>query len=86
MAPSLALLGALISASHSAMADQNLDWAELVDTGVQVFDDPYRELEPDQLERLVAVAGLGASAEAGEAIDSKLLRRLFVQRGAGLGA
>ena len=75
-AASFVLLGTLISASHSATVEQTLDWAQLIDAGAQVFDDPYRELEPEQLERLITVARLRASAEAGEAIDRGRLSEL----------
>jgi hypothetical protein len=52
-----------------------LDWDQLVDQDAQVFDDPYRELEPGQLVSLVTVARLRQQAEQGEAIDEARLER-----------
>jgi hypothetical protein len=68
------LAGALIMSPLLASGEQALEWADLVDGRSQVFYDPYRELEPTQLERVITVARLRASAAAGESIDRNKLR------------
>ena len=50
-----------------------LDWGELIDKDTQVFDDPYRDLEPAQLVKLISVAQLRQQAEKGESIDKEKL-------------
>jgi hypothetical protein len=65
----------LLLAPHSAWSVdikndfQDIDWSNLVDEAFQNFDDPYRDLERDQLISLVTVATLREKAEGGESID-----------------
>lgn len=65
----------LLLAPHSAWSvetaneSHSIDWSNLVDEELQRFDDPYRDLERDQLISLVRVAGLRERAEGGESID-----------------
>ena len=65
----------LLLAPHSAWSVdaqndvQDIDWSNLVDEAFQNFDDPYRDLERDQLISLVTIAGLREKAERGESID-----------------
>ena len=60
----------------SALAGvQILDWDALPDKDAQVFDDPYRNLEPAQLVKLISVAQLRQQAEKGESIDKEKLAR-----------
>ena len=54
---------------------QALDWDALPDKDTQVFDDPYRDLEPAQLVKLISVAQLRQLAEKGESIDKEKLAR-----------
>ncbi|MGD9356500.1 MAG: DUF3299 domain-containing protein [Chromatiales bacterium] len=54
---------------------QALDWDALPDKDAQVFDDPYRDLEPAQLVKLISVAQLRQLAEKGESIDKEKLAR-----------
>ena len=62
-------------ASHSAWSGEaaneshSIDWSNLIDEAFQNFDDPYRDLEQDQLISLVTVAGLREKAEGGKSID-----------------
>lgn len=72
------LMAVLMTAGwHTAAVGDaaTLDWDQLVDQEAQVFDDPYRELEPGQLISLVTVARLRQRAEHGEAIDQARLDR-----------
>ncbi len=52
-----------------------LDWDKLIDKDAQVFDDPFRELKPAQLVKLISVARLREQAEKGESIDKAKLAR-----------
>ncbi len=52
-----------------------LDWGKLIDKDAQVFDDPFRELKPAQLVKLISVARLREQAEKGESIDKAKLAR-----------
>ncbi|UCF77022.1 MAG: DUF3299 domain-containing protein [Betaproteobacteria bacterium] len=52
-----------------------MDWSRLVDPSVQNYDDPYRELTPEQLTSLVTVARLRERAANGEPIDEERLSR-----------
>ena len=66
---------AFVLASHSAWSveaaneSHSIEWSNLVDEALQNFDDPYRDLERDQLISLVTVAALREKAEGGEPID-----------------
>jgi len=53
----------------------DLDWSQLIDESAQDYDDPYRELTPEQLTGVVTVARLREVAERGEFIDEELLSR-----------
>jgi len=53
----------------------DLDWSQLIDESAQDYDDPYRELTPEQLTGMVTVARLREVAERGEFIDEELLSR-----------
>ncbi len=68
-------LGAVLVAvaSHAAAVAAPVDWGQLVDQDAQVFDDPYRKLEPGQLISLVTVARLRQQAERGQDIDQARL-------------
>ena len=59
----------------SAGEMQVLDWLQLIDQSVQDYDDPYRELAPEQLVSVVTVARLRERAETGESIDQERLSR-----------
>ena len=61
--------------SASAGETQQLDWSRLIDQSAQDYDDPYRELSPEQLASLVSVARLREKAEKGESIDEERLVR-----------
>ena len=52
-----------------------IDWGQLVDQEAQTFDDPYRDLNSDQLFSLVTVGRLRQKAGRGEDIDEALLAR-----------
>jgi len=69
----VALLLAALPAS--AGETQQLDWSRLIDQSAQDYDDPYRELSPEQLASLVSVARLREKAEKGESIDEERLVR-----------
>ena len=47
----------------------------LVDPEAQVYEDPYRDLNPSQMERLMALARTGQALRAGpaEAADREML-------------
>ncbi len=51
------LLAGLVCYGHSAMATPGaaLDWADLPDPSVQVFEDPYRDLSPEQFDDVLFV-------------------------------
>lgn len=60
----------------SALAGvQVLDWDELIDKDTQVFDDPYRDLKPAQLVKLISVAQQRQQPEKGGPIDKEKLAR-----------
>jgi hypothetical protein len=64
----------LLAASPTFAAERpDLDWSQLIDQSVQVYDDPYRELEPGQLISLVTVARLRQQAERGQEVDQARL-------------
>lgn len=69
----LVFLTALTCATAALGEAPLVEWSELVDQEAQVFDDPYADLQPDQLLRLVSVARLRARAEKGETIDEERL-------------
>ena len=53
-------VAALVFCGHSAKAASNvsLDWADLPDPSVQVFEDPYRDLSPEQFDDVLFVVRL----------------------------
>ncbi|QFT74089.1 DUF3299 domain-containing protein [Ruegeria sp. THAF33] len=55
-----AVFAGLVLSGHSAMATPHatLDWSDLPDPSVQVFDDPYRDLSPEQFDDLLFVVRL----------------------------
>ena len=53
----------------------HMDWSRLIDQSVQDYDDPYRDLSPEQLVSLVTVAQLREKAEQGKSIDKEQLSR-----------
>jgi hypothetical protein len=65
----------LAASPASAGETPYLDWSQLVDPSVQDYDDPYRELAPEQLVSLVTVARLRQKAGRGESIDEERLSR-----------
>jgi hypothetical protein len=66
----------LLAASPASAGERpDLDWSQLVDQSVQDYDDPYRELAPEQLISVVTVARLREIAEKGESIDQERLSR-----------
>lgn len=60
----LALLVALFAVSSLAAAQ--LDWDDLIDPSDQSFEDPYRDLQYDQIDAVATVARLNAQLETGE--------------------
>ena len=54
---------------EAANESHSIDWSNLIDEALQNFDDPYRDLEQDQLISLVTVAGLREKAAGGKSID-----------------
>lgn len=50
----LALLGCLFA--HVAVAEMAITWPDLIDTTAQVYEDPFRDLSYEQLEKLRVVA------------------------------
>ena len=66
----------LLAASPASAAEaQQLEWSRLIDPSVQDYDDPYRELAPEQLVSLVTVGRLREKAGKGESIDRGRLSR-----------
>jgi len=66
----------LLAASPASAGDTpDLDWSQLIDQSVQDYDDPYRELAPDQLISVVTVARQREMSEKGESIDEERLSR-----------
>jgi hypothetical protein len=65
----------LVALPASAGAPPPLDWSRLIDPSAQDYDDPYRDLLPEQLVSLVTVARLREKAEKGNAIDEERLSR-----------
>ncbi|MFA3917766.1 DUF3299 domain-containing protein [Ruegeria hyattellae] len=55
-----AVIAALALLGHSAFAASGtaLDWSDLPDPSAQVFEDPYRDLGPEQLEDVLIVVRL----------------------------
>ena len=74
-------LGAILLAAGwhghaTAFGDASpLGWEHLVDEAAQIYDDPYLDLERDQLVSLVAVARLRQRAAQGETIDAARLEQ-----------
>ena len=66
---------AIVLAASPASAGEmaHVDWSQLIDQSVQDYDDPYRDLSPDQLISLVTVARLREKAEQGQSIDKEQL-------------
>jgi hypothetical protein len=69
----LAFLIAVLPVAAGETPD--LDWSQLIDQSAQDYDDPYRELSPEQLISLVTVGRLRQQVEKGEAIDEERLSR-----------
>lgn len=65
----------LVASPASSGEVPDLDWSQLIDESAQDYDDPYRELTPEQLTGVVTVARLREVAERGEFIDEELLSR-----------
>ncbi|WP_455218634.1 DUF3299 domain-containing protein, partial [Kaarinaea lacus] len=65
----------LIAAPANADEIEHMDWSRLIDQSVQDYDDPYRDLSPEQLVSLVTVGQLREKAEQGESIDKEKLSR-----------
>jgi hypothetical protein len=66
----------LLTSSPALTSDApQLEWSRLVDQSVQNYDDPYRELAPEQLVSLVTVARLRDKAAKGEPFDEQQLSR-----------
>jgi hypothetical protein len=66
----------LLTSSPALTSDApQLEWSRLVDQSVQNYDDPYRELAPEQLISLVTVARLRDKAAKGEPFDEQQLSR-----------
>jgi hypothetical protein len=65
----------LVALPASAGETPHLDWSRLIDQSVQDYDDPYRDLSPEQLVSLVTVARLREKAEKGNTIDKERLAR-----------
>ncbi len=73
---SILVLFAAVTCTTGALGEATVvDWNELVDQDAQVFHDPYRDLEPNQLIRLVTVARLREQVKKGAAIDEEQLSR-----------
>jgi len=73
---SVSAAACLVVASPASSGEvPDLDWSQLIDESAQDYDDPYRELTPEQLTGVVTVARLREVAERGEFIDEELLSR-----------
>jgi hypothetical protein len=70
-----AVASLLVASPASSGEVPALDWSQLIDESAQDYDDPYRELTPEQLTGVVTVARLREVAERGEFIDEELLSR-----------
>ena len=61
--------------SDNQGATTDIDWSNLIDESLQDFDDPYADLNKDQLISLVTVGRLREKVEDGESIDESELER-----------
>lgn len=59
--------GVLVVVTSLAWAAEPLDWSDLVDPAVQGFDDPYRDLNPLQLDALRGIVEMRILRDAGKA-------------------
>jgi len=76
IALSVCAVAFLLATSPAFAAERpGLDWSQLIDQSVQDYDDPYRELAPEQLTSLVTVARLREMVEKGEPVDEERLSR-----------
>ena len=69
----VAFLLAASPASAGEVPDR--DWSQLIDESAQDYDDPYRELTPEQLTGVVTVARLREMADTDQSVDAELLAR-----------
>ena len=61
--------------SDNQGATTDIDWSNLINESLQDFDDPYADLNKNQLISLVTVGRLREKAEGGESIDETELER-----------
>ncbi|SDL63987.1 DUF3299 domain-containing protein [Aliiruegeria lutimaris] len=72
----LAAFGLGILASASMADNAQIGWSDLLDASTQVFEDPYRDLSPGQLDDLVEVARLRQQVAAGDpSVSAQLAAR-----------
>ncbi|WP_299946774.1 DUF3299 domain-containing protein [uncultured Ruegeria sp.] len=77
------LLLGLVCYGHSAMATSGtaLDWVDLPDPSVQVFEDPYRDLSPEQFDDVLFVVRMRGrlQQEAGSAEERQKWQELLTE-------
>lgn len=70
----------VLAASAVSAGDMaHLSWSQLMDQSAQEYDDPYRDLSPEQLAGVVMVARLREKAAQGEPIDKDRLSRMTAE-------
>ncbi len=64
---------AFVMASHatSAAPGTAVDWSELPDPSAQVFEDPYRDLNPEQFDDVIYVVRTRAKLEQGSGTEAE---------------
>ena len=76
-----AIISAALGLSPAAASEpDNLGWAELVDAEAQVFEDPYRDIAPDQLSTLVSLARLQKQLQS-DSMDDAVRPRIEARIG-----
>ena len=64
-----------------AMSDTALDWVDLPDPSVQVFEDPYRDLSPEQFDDVLFVVRLRGRLhqDIGNAAERQTWQALLIE-------
>ena len=77
------LLAGLVCYGHSAMATPGtaLDWVDLPDPSVQVYEDPYRDLSPEQFDDVLFVVRMRGrlQQDAGSAEERQIWQELLTE-------
>ncbi|MEP4803082.1 MAG: DUF3299 domain-containing protein, partial [Hyphomicrobiales bacterium] len=77
------LLAGLVCYGHSAMATPGtaLDWVDLPDPSVQVYEDPYRDLSPEQFDDVLFVVRMRGrlQQDAGSAEERQKWQELLTE-------